>query len=48
MIDMNYTGCTSQPAFTCLKSTMEPPEQWVKSVQSNNKEIGTTSVTLSR
>ena len=29
MTDMNYTGWTSQPAYTCLTSTMEPPEQWV-------------------
>ena len=37
-------GSQSQPAFTCLKSTIEPSEQCVKSVQLNNKNTSLTSL----
>ena len=38
-------GKYTHPAFTCSKSTIETPEQCVKSVQSNNKDTKTTSMT---
>ena len=35
-----------QLAYTCLKSTMETLEQYVKSVKVNNKDTGTMSMVV--
>ena len=41
----DYFQMLTQPLFTSSKSTMETPEQCVKSVQTNNTDSKTTSLT---